>query len=76
MKQTYSFDDVLLVPQHSDIKSRSEVSLDCSLSGFDFNLPVIPSPMDTVTEARMVNANSDYGRSGFAQCLKRNPRQE
>ncbi len=65
MKQTYSFDDVLLVPQHSDIKSRSEVSLDCSLSDFNFNLPVISSPMDTVTEERMVNAISDAGGLGI-----------
>ena len=66
MKQTYSFDDVLLVPQYSDIKSRSEVNIGCSLSNFDFNLPVISSPMDTVTEERMINAMSD------ADCRRHN----
>ena len=65
MKQTYSFDDVLLVPQYSDIKSRSEVNIGCSLSNFDFNLPVISSPMDTVTEERMINAMSDAGGLGI-----------
>lgn len=64
MQQTYSFDDVLLVPQKSDIKSRSEVDISSSLSNFKFNLPVIASPMDTISGTRMALEMSD--QSGLA----------
>ena len=53
MKRTLSFDDVLLVPQSSDIKSRSEVDLARELPGHNFTLPIMSSPMDTVTEIDM-----------------------
>ena len=65
MKQTYSFDDVLLVPQYSDIKSRSEVSTNCALSQFEFTLPIISSPMDTITETNMVVTLSEAGALGI-----------
>ena len=54
MKQTYSFDDVLLVPQYSKIESRSEINIGSKLDArSEFELPVISSPMDTVTESAM-----------------------
>ena len=65
MKQTYSFDDVLLVPQYSDIKSRSEVNTNCALSKFKFTLPVISSPMDTITETNMAATLSEAGALGI-----------
>jgi len=65
MKQTYSFDDVLLVPQYSDIKSRSEVSTNCALSQFEFTLPIISSPMDTITETNMAVTLSEAGALGI-----------
>ena len=45
-----SFDDVLLVPQYSDIESR-KVLTTAYLGDIDLYLPIISSPMDTVTEA-------------------------
>ena len=53
MKQTYSFDDVLLIPQRSNIKSRSEVDIGSNLGEHTFKLPVIASPMDTISGTRM-----------------------
>lgn len=55
LKKTLSFDDVLLVPRRSTIKSRSEVKLDCPLAnvGWTPSLPIVSSPMDTVTETNM-----------------------
>jgi IMP dehydrogenase len=64
-RQTYCFDDVLLTPKYSDIKSRSEVTLKSSLSpAISLNLPVISSPMDTVTESRMAMAMQRAGALG------------
>jgi len=54
MKRAYSFDDVLLRPKYSDLMSRSEVDLSSKLgSDITLSLPVISSPMDTVTETAM-----------------------
>ena len=63
-KETVSFDDVLLVPQYSDIESRSQVSLDCKLGKINLSLPVISSPMDTVTEDKMSIEISEHGGVG------------
>ena len=64
-RQTHCFDDVLLTPKYSDIKSRSEVTLKASLSPtISLDLPVISSPMDTVTEARMACAIQRLGGLG------------
>jgi IMP dehydrogenase len=57
MQETFSYDDVLLAPQYSDIKSRSEVSISTDLgNNVALKLPVIASPMDTITEAAMAIA--------------------
>jgi IMP dehydrogenase len=66
MKKTYCFDDVLLTPQHSDIKSRSEINIGSDLDkNAKFKLPVISSPMDTVTEMNMANAMAAAGGLGI-----------
>jgi IMP dehydrogenase len=53
-KQSLSFDDVLLVPRYSDIESRTQVDIGSDLDDhLNFPLPVISSPMDTITESTM-----------------------
>lgn len=51
MKEVFTYDDLLLVPQYSDIRSREEVDLSTSLDNLlTLELPIIASPMDTVSE--------------------------
>ena len=66
MKDTLSFDDVLLSPNYSDISSRREIWIGNSLApGIDLALPVISSPMDTVTELEMAKVMSRHGGLGI-----------
>lgn len=61
-----TFDDVLLVPAFSSIVSRSEVDLSQQLDkNITLCLPVISSPMDTVTEVDMAVAMSKAGGIGI-----------
>ena len=67
MKRTFSFDDVLLVPQYSDIQSRKrEVDLSVQLDeNIIARIPIISSPMDTVTESPMAAAMDARGGIGI-----------
>lgn len=60
-KQALCFDDVLIVPQYSDIRSRKDISLQSGMLEF----PVISSPMNTVTEDRMAIALGRFGGLGI-----------
>lgn len=61
-----SFDDVLLVPQYSDIKSRSVLRTESELDeSINLKLPIISSPMDTVTEVEMARAMRKKGGLGI-----------
>jgi len=54
MKRSLAYDDVLLVPQYSDIRSRSEIETDTDLgNGLTLELPILSSPMDTISEKEM-----------------------
>ena len=56
-RQGLTYDDVLLVPQYSDIRSRSEVSIASTLHGngptTKLGIPIVASPMDTISEEEM-----------------------
>lgn len=74
MKKTHCFDDVLLVPQYSEIESRKYIDL--SVSGFEesnakltdnnpfLKCPIVGSPMDTVMgpeSAAVLDAIGGFG---------------
>ena len=62
MRELISYDDVLLAPKYSDIRSRNEVSVLSNLgNGLELQLPVIASPMDTISEAAMAIALGNFG---------------
>ena len=66
MLEALSFEDVLLVPQYSDIESRLQVDISNKLSeDLVLELPVISSPMDTVTESEMAMTMRTCGGLGI-----------
>ena len=63
--QALTFDDVLLVPDHSDILPK-DVDLKTRLTqNLTLNLPLLSAAMDTVTESRMGIALSELGGIGI-----------
>ncbi len=65
LKQAYTFDDVLLVPNKSEILPR-DVSLATNLTKkIKLNLPLMSAGMDTVTEAKMAIAMAREGGIGI-----------
>lgn len=66
MRNSVTFDDVLLVPQYSEIISRKSIDLESCLDLENkFQLPIISSPMDTITDATMANAMATAGGLGI-----------
>lgn len=60
-----TYDDVLLMPQYSEIKSRKDVSTKTKLSrNIELNIPIISANMDTVTNAEMSIALARLGGVG------------
>jgi IMP dehydrogenase len=53
MREALTYNDVLLTPQYSNIRSRSEVSISSFLGDIEFEIPIIASPMDTISESHM-----------------------
>lgn len=65
LKQAYTFDDVLLVPNKSDVLPR-EVLLATNLTKkLKLNIPLISAGMDTVTESKMAIAIAREGGIGI-----------
>jgi IMP dehydrogenase len=61
-----SYDDVLLVPQYSDIGSRTEVDLSAYISpNLTLKIPLISTKMDTVTGVEMAIAMGKLGGLGI-----------
>lgn len=65
IEKAYTFDDVLLVPAHSQILPR-DVSLKTPLTKkITLNLPLLSAAMDTVTEARLAISMAQEGGIGI-----------
>ncbi len=65
LKEGLTFDDVLLVPQKSEVLP-NQVDLRSKLAqGLHLNLPIVSAAMDTVTESRMAIAMAREGGLGL-----------
>ena len=61
-----TYDDVLLVPQYSEIDSREDVNLETHLTkNIKIKFPVISINMDTVTGVSMAVAMHQFGGTSF-----------
>lgn len=73
INQALTFDDVLLVPQKSEVLPR-DVSLKSHLTkSLTLEIPLLSSPMDTVTEANMAIA---IGKEGGLGVIHKNMSEE
>ncbi len=67
--QSLTYDDISLIPtQISRVRSRTEASTNCSFLGLDLLLPIVSSPMDTVTGLEMAK---ELGKLGCLGILNR-----
>jgi IMP dehydrogenase len=66
VKDGLTFDDVLLVPKKSTVRSRKDVDTTTHLSRrIDLKVPIVSSPMDTVTEHAMAITIARAGGIGI-----------
>ncbi len=65
IRETLSFDDVLLVPTYSEIESRLHTDVSTSVGGIPLKIPLITSAMDTITEWEMAVAIGKLGGMGI-----------
>ena len=65
IKESLTFDDVLLLPQYSDVlPSETDISLSLT-SKIKLRVPFLSSAMDTVTESKMAIAIAEAGGIGI-----------
>lgn len=64
MKEALAFDDVLLVPQYSQIKSRDDIDISTTICSHRLDVPIIAANMSAITETEMLIAMGNLGAMG------------
>lgn len=64
MKEALTFNDVLIEPSFSSIKSRKDIDLSVKLGDIHLRLPILSANMDTVTAGKMASAMFVNGALG------------
>lgn len=67
-KEMLAFDDVVLIPQYSTLKSRQDADTSCQLFDLELKAPIITSNMESVTGAEMCKKVWELGGIG---CMHR-----
>lgn len=65
LKEGLTFDDVLLVPNYSEVLPRDVILRTRLVRNIYLNVPIVSAAMDTVTEARLAIALAREGGLGF-----------
>lgn len=65
MNFAYTYDDIQIIPQYSEVESRGQCSLETRFTrNYNIEAPYISSPMDTVTDSDMAIALGKLGGVG------------
>lgn len=72
MKETFTFNDILIEPAYSDIESRTEIDITSDFLGAR-RIPIISAPMDTVSGPRLVAEMSKANAYGILHRFQMTP---
>ena len=65
MKKALTYDDINIVPKYSDIEHRDKIDISTKFTkNTELSIPIVSSPMDTVTEEDMAEELLDWGGVG------------
>jgi IMP dehydrogenase len=71
LDKKYSYDDLLLEPQRSDVETRDDVSLKTKITpNIEVDSPLVSAPMDSVTGPEMAQTMADNGGVGILHRFK------
>ncbi len=65
MRRALTYDDISIVPKYSELKSRGDVKLNTRFTkNTELTIPIVSSPMDTVTGLDMAKEMMEWGGVG------------